>query len=138
VATVIKEEGNNEDKQLDMFLVICLLYRRPVLLEIERNLYLKMVSHIVEHPKATAAHATGFMKAAFDNDISLVGCSNKALRAFDDKFGTYFDSFYTRLYEQLRLESRPFRVLHHTCMFLSQPVISYLKNKTEPTAFLPP
>jgi hypothetical protein len=83
---VIKETLNNEDKQLDLFLIICSLYRKPIRLEIERQLYLKMVSYIVEHPKVTPIHATGFLKVAFVNDISLVGCSLKALKSFDSKF----------------------------------------------------
>ena len=79
IAEVIKIPGNSEAKQLGLFLIICSLFRKPIRLEIEPQLYLRMVSFIVEHPEATSVHATGFLKVAFVNDISLVGCSTKAL-----------------------------------------------------------
>ena len=138
LAIVIKDTGNSESKQLNLFLIVCSLFRKQIRLDIEPQLYLKMVSFIVEHPEATPVHAAGFLKAAFVNDISLVGCSANALRSFDDKFSSHFDSFYNKLCGQLRLNQRPFLVLPHTCMFLSRPIISYLKDAIEPTAFLPP
>ena len=97
-----------------------------------------MVSFIVEHPDATSVHVTGFLKVAFVNEISLVGCCTKDLRAFDAKFSSHFDSFYNKLCSQLHLNQRPFLVLPHTCKFLSLPIISYLKADIEPIAFLPP
>jgi hypothetical protein len=138
LSVIIKEIHTDEDKQLDVFLIICSLYRKPLRLEIEHKLYLRMVSYIVDHPKATPIHAIGFLKVAFVNDVSLVGCSSKAIKEFDNKFISHIDSFYSKLCDQLHLNERPFRVLPHTCMFLSGPVISYLKARVEPTAFLPP
>lgn len=77
------------------------------------------------------------MKAAFCNNISLVGSDAKSLREFDFRFGKYIDAFYINLYTQLKLNKRPFLVLPRTCFFLSKPIIKYLTADTEKTAFLP-
>lgn len=79
----------------------------------------------------------GFLKAAFCNNVSLVGSDIKSLREFDSRFGGHIDSFYTKLYSQLQLNKRPFIVLPRTCFFLSKPAITFLKAPSEPTAFLP-
>jgi hypothetical protein len=70
-----------------------------------------MLNFLTEQPSITSTQAMGFLKAAFTNNISLVGADSKSLRKFDIDFSGHIDSFYTKLYDQLRLNKRPFLVL---------------------------
>jgi hypothetical protein len=51
---VVKEEGNTEDKQLNIFLIICSLYKKPIHLEIEPQLYRKMIDFLAQQPSTTS------------------------------------------------------------------------------------
>lgn len=133
----IINEDQNLEEQHRIFLCICFLYKKPVELALEPLLYRSMLGYLVEQPAIKSEQVTGFLKAAFYNNVSLVGCGIKSLREFDLKFSGHIDPFYTKLQIQLQLNPRPFLVLPQTCFFLSRPVIAFLKARVEPTAFLP-